>query len=732
MAPTQPVTPPPRKGAAGALRDAAAALVGALSALAIVLTLGLLAWAALGPGAAATGIAAAFATTAVGGLVLAARSGSSVPAAGPSSATALLLAALVARLCGDGAAGLPPLSGLLLAAGAAVFTMGVLQLFMAATGLARLVHHVPQAVLAGFMNGVALLVLLSQLPTLLGQWGVIRSQGVHPGPALLGLGTAGLVWLLAWRRPRWPASLLALLAGMAAWVLAQHQWPGLDLGPTAGQAGGGWLLPVAALALVDAAALELLQHNASAVLLTGTLLALIGSLESLMSQTAVERQFNRRPDARRELAALGLANIAGSLFAALPCVEVRARALAMIQAGAVGRRAAAFAALWSGLLFGASGVVLDVVPMAVLAGVMLTVGVALVDRWSLGLLRRWWRTPRDATLASTLLTVLVVCGLIVTWGLAVGVGVGLVLSTVMLVRGLNRSLIRSRYSGAARPSRRVWLPADEARLRPLRSQVQLLELEGSLFFGSSQRLADEAAVLAPGCRWLVLDLRRLSTVDDSGATALLQLALQLRRDGCQLVLGGLAPGQGIGHHLARLGLDPSDPVLPWFDSADLAMEHVERQLLGHATTDAAEMPLRHSTLAAGLDDEGLVQLAAAMRPRTLAAGEWLFRQGDAAESLFVVTRGSVSAVGGEGATRQRFSSLPAGTLVGETALLGGGGRSAGVVADGVAELLELTRDSLAALEQQHPRLAAVLFRNVAAHLSQRLRAATDAWHASAG
>ncbi len=732
MEPPHATIPLPRTGVSGALQDAVAALVGAFGALAIVLTLGLLAWAALGPGAAATGIAASFATTTVGGLVLAARSRSSVPAAGPSSATALLLAALVARLCGDGAAGLPPLSALVLAAGAAVFTMGVLQLVMAATGLARLVHYVPQAVLAGFMNGVALLVLLSQLPTLLGQWGVIRSQGVHPGPALLGLGTAGLVWLLAWRRPRWPASLFALIAGMATWWLARQLWPGVDLGPTAGQAGGGWLLPVAALALMDAAALDLLQQHAGAVLLTGTLLALIGSLESLMSQTAVERQFNRRPDARRELAALGLANIAGSLFAALPCVEVRARALAMIQAGAVGRRAAAFAALWSGLLFGAGGVVLDAVPMAVLAGVMLTVGVALVDRWSLGLLRRWWRTPRDATLTSTLLTVGVVCALTATWRLAFGVGVGLVLSTVMLVRGLNRSLIRSRDSGAARPSRRVWLPADEARLRPLRSQVQLLELEGSLFFGSGQRLADETAHLPPGCRWLVLDLRRLSTVDDSGATVLLQLALQLRRDGRQLVLGGLAPGHGIGRHLVLLGLAPDDPVLPWFASADLAMEHVERQLLGPAATDAAALPLQHSTLAAGLAEEDVARLAAAMRPRTLAAGEWLFRQGDAAESLFVVTRGSVSAVGGEGAARQRFSSLPAGTLVGETALLSGGGRSAGVVADGAAELLELTRDGLAELERQHPRVAAVLFRNIAAHLSQRLRAATDAWHASAG
>lgn len=711
-------------------RDGAAALVGVMSALAIVLTLGLLAWASLGEDAAATGLAAAFATTSVSAMVVAVGSRSTVPVGGPSSATALLLAALLAHVfAGD--SGPPALPGLLLCAGAAVCTMGLLQVAMAAAGLARLVHYVPQSVLAGFMNGVALLVLSAQLPTLLGHWGVIRVMGVSAGPALLGLGTAALVWLVGWAKPSWPATLLALVAGMAAWALARHTWPGVDLGPAAAADLGGWPTPLAVLALDARPALALLREHLGTVLLTGVLLGLIGSMESLMSLAAIEQMFNRRPDPTRELLVLGLANLSGGLFAALPCVGVRARAMAMIRAGATGRRPALMAALWTALLFGAGGFVLGWVPMAALAGVMVTVAVGLVDRWSLGLLRRWLRTPRDGMLVATLLTVAAVCALTVTLGLVVGVGVGLVLSAILVVRGLNRSLIRARFTGAERPSRRVWLPADEARLQGLRAQVLLLELEGSLFFGSGQRLTDEAAALPRTCTWLLLDLHRLSTVDDSGAMTLVQLAQMLRRDGRQLVLGGLATGHGIGQHLQVLGLDPADPALPWFTCADLAMEHIEHRLLGPREGLDAAMPLSACTLAAGLSAQETAALAEVLQPRELAAGEWLFHQGDVADSLFVVTRGSVSAVGDRGVAPHRFSSLPAGTMVGEIALLSGGGRSAGVVADAPAQVLELTRAHLTRLQQDQPQLAAALYRNMAAHLAQRLRAATLAWLVSA-
>ena len=143
----------------------------ALSSLAVVLTLGLLAYSALGSAAGSVGIGAAFATVVAGGLVYALLGTAASPTGGPSSATALILAGLVAKVAHDPLLDVSSPQGVLAlvaVASTSVLLMGLLQVGMGLAGLGRLARYVPQPVLAGFMNGVALLIVVSQLPTLLG------------------------------------------------------------------------------------------------------------------------------------------------------------------------------------------------------------------------------------------------------------------------------------------------------------------------------------------------------------------------------------------------------------------------------------------------------------------------------------------------------------------------------------------------------------------------------------
>ena len=157
----------------GALKRPIASLSGAwvaLETIAIVLTLGLLAFAPLGA-AAPLGIAAAFAAVIAGGLVYALLGSAASPSAGPTSATALILAGLVARLTQDARFDLHSPDGvatLLALVASSVVLMGLFQILMGLAGLGRLARFVPQPVLAGFMNGVALLILFAQIPILLG------------------------------------------------------------------------------------------------------------------------------------------------------------------------------------------------------------------------------------------------------------------------------------------------------------------------------------------------------------------------------------------------------------------------------------------------------------------------------------------------------------------------------------------------------------------------------------
>jgi SulP family sulfate permease len=755
------------------LRSLGAGVVGALAMLAVLLTLGLLAYAPMGTVAATLGIPGAFCATILGSVVIAAASRSSMPIAAPSSATALTLAGLVAHLAQDpqiAAALASPEQALEAvrlvgaAAALAVLGMGVVLLLLAACRLARLAHFVPQPVLAGFLNGVALLIIVSQIPSLLGgttgappsQWGHAAAAS-SAGTWLLGLGTAACIAWVHWRRPRWPALLVGLLAGLLVAELLLVAWPAAPLGTMVGAVEPALPPAHALLPWSDDVVLGFVRQHAAAIALTALVLALVSALESLLTIVALEQGSGRRVAADRELAALGLANVLGGCVGALPVVVLRAGAIAVRQAGGRGPAAAlAFAGAMAAVFVGA-GPALAWVPQSVLAGVMLMVGVGLIDRWSLRVGVRWWQAARRGALAPSDDTLLalsvmaVVCTLTVVLGVAWGVAVGVALSLVIFVRRVSRALVREQLSGVARPSRRIYPGAVEARLLGLRTRIALLELDGALFFGSGAQLPERVDALGLPLRFVIFDLRRVSTVDESGAMLLHEVSQRLARRGQELLLAGVVPGSA-----AALGLQA---FVPWatggppqtfartFADADQAMEAAEAALLAEAAQDdaalaallatEAELPLAACSLVRGLTPRELRVVAAALQRRELQAGEVVFHQGDEAEALYVVTRGSVSAVArvsrasGPHQRTQRFASLGPGTMFGEMALVDQAGRSADAVADGPACLQVLSRESLDRLLAEHPEVAAKLYRNIAAHLGERLRVASMAWQSAA-
>jgi len=314
-------------------------------------------------------------------------------------------------------------------------------------------------------------------------------------------------------------------------------------------------------------------------------------------------------------------------------------------------------------------------------------------------------------------------------GMAAGVGLGVLLSLVTFAVRMNRSLLHDRFVASARPSRRLYPAPVEARLRLLREAIVVFEVEGPLFFGSGDRLMDEADTLQPQCRCLVLDLRRVAAIDESGAVALQSTAARAARRGIRVELAGLAPGSA-----PALALDSFAPALPHWPDADRAIESAELHLLGDTNVRAmAEVPLAATSLVLGLDTAQVAAVAAHLQPRELQPGEVLFAEGESADRLYVVTKGSVSVLStpDKSGRTQRYLSVSPGMVLGETAMLDGGGRTAGAVADAPTVVHVLTLQALNDLGRSHPEVTVQLYRNLALHLSQRLRGASAAWRASA-
>jgi CRP-like cAMP-binding protein len=283
------------------------------------------------------------------------------------------------------------------------------------------------------------------------------------------------------------------------------------------------------------------------------------------------------------------------------------------------------------------------------------------------------------------------------------------------------------HDGRVRTSRRVYGPEETLRLAAERRRIKLVELEGAIFFGSTERLVTEADGWADTADYIVLDLRRVTAIDATGALGLEQLARRLRARQVNLALAGVSPEGRHGRALVAYGVFTDPAGRNWFADADQAIEWAERRLLGSIDSfSASEIPLERLAFAAELDAGELDTLRQALRRKELDPGETLFREGEPGEHLYLLARGAVSITVGGRAQASRIVTFAPGSMFGEAAMLDGGVRSATAVVAEDAVVYSLSRTALERLALVRPALANKLLLNLGRHLSGRLRHTTDA------
>jgi MFS superfamily sulfate permease-like transporter len=716
--------------------ESAGGLASAIPGLVHALTLGVLAFAPLGPEHVDAGIRAGFAAVVFGGIAAALLSGTPLPATGPRASPSLILAGFTATLAADSGLGTAQAFALIALCTAA---SGVLQIAFGALRLGTLVKFVPYPVLGGFLLGVAILIALSQLPYVLGVApGALRGAvsawlpAVQPMSVAVSLATAALIWIIGWRWKRLPAALLGLLAGTAAYYALRGALGDAASIPVIGPLPGGLLLPAAAGDIVGLVGSPAFARHLPALAATATVLAIIGSLDSLLAAAAIDATANTRHRANRELVAQGVANIVSALFGGVPVALSPTRAIPAWRAGGRTRAIGFIAAglLAAALLVGSGALAL--LPLAVLAGVMLTVAWGLVDAWTRSLVRRIAAGSRDRALLWSAAVVALVAGITVFVSFVVAVSAGVFLSMALFIAAMNRSLVRAVQNGAARPSRRIYGPEEERVLADARRAITVVELEGALFFGSAERLGAEVEPLAGTARFVVLDLQRVTTIDATGAIALEQLSKRLDAAGACLLLAGVTPQGRHGGELVAAGAFVSPAARRWFVDADQAVEWAEDRLLGsERRTVLGEIPLERLDLADGLDPEELNALRRLLRRAELNPDEVLFREGEPGDKLYLLARGAVSIMVHGGDRQRRIVTFAPGSIFGEAAMLDGAPRSATATVVEDAVVYSLSRRALDLLARSDPGLSNKLLVNLGRHLSARLRQTTDTLRALA-
>ncbi len=280
-----------------------------------------------------------------------------------------------------------------------------------------------------------------------------------------------------------------------------------------------------------------------------------------------------------------------------------------------------------------------------------------------------------------------------------------------------RAVVRRCYRGGQTRSNHVRTPEEYELLARHADSIAVFELQGDLFFGSTERLFRSVVNDLAGVDAVVLDCKRIGNLDGAAISMLSNLRAALNGVGCVLVMADAPVGvlEDIASHS--------------FPDTDTAFEWCENRILERLGPPMASIPedLASQELLRGLTPEELVLIEDAVEVIDVERGDVVFREGDDADAIFFVLTGLVSVrlpLDDAGRDR-RLATLGPGVAVGEMAFLEEGTRSADVVAEQDSPLARLSIEDLKRIGDQEPCATATFAANLARNLSSRLRRANE-------
>jgi MFS superfamily sulfate permease-like transporter len=724
-----PVSPPaPIPVAATARSDIIAGLVSSTVAIPLAMAFGMFAFVPLGDEYFAYGAMAGLISAVIAGVVSVLLGDRSTRIYAPRITTTFFLGLLLFSLLhrdGDANAA-PSVSATLLVFFAIVLLGGLLQALFGLLRLGSLIKFAPHPVMAGFQNMAAVLLFLVQLGNVLGYERNIRFTRVFAeiGEARpLSLVVAALTFAAIWNARRITTKVPPVLVGLGCGTLIYYAIALAGLGDMLGPAIG----PLTASAamrtvLVDFSGLPMAVplEQSAAVILSGALaLAIIASIDALLCAKLTSLPGELRAGDDRLLVRLGIANAISAGFGGItsginigPSLANRAyggRSWLSVIVNAAAVSAAAT------LLFP----LLAYLPRAVLSAVIMVIAIQHIDPWTKQLAARLIKpgTPQRGAIALDLGVSLFVSLLSIAINVVLAVFIGIVLAVLLFVVRMSRSNIRRLYRCDTVRSRRYRDPAEMEVLHVRGASVLVIELQGALFFGTAERLAQIVdSETAQGTTAVLLELRRITEIDSTGARILGDIDAALKARGVRLSLVASGRTETVSNTAWR------SLLAGCLTDVDRAIEWAEDDLLRNAgTVQSLELPLDRLPLLSDFTADQIERLRGWLEPVAWPAGHVIFRHGDPGSSLYFVTKGRASVHLRHDDGDIRLVTFAAGAVLGELALLDRGPRSATITVDEDLRGVGLSEASFGVLCREQPDIAIKLLSALGRELSVRIR-----------
>jgi SulP family sulfate permease len=452
-------------------------------------------------------------TAIIAGLVISALGGSRVQIGGPTGAFIVVVYGIVQQF---------GINGLIIA----TFIAGILLIIMGLTKLGNMIKYIPYPLIIGFTTGIAVIIFSSEVKDFLGlkmgavpadfisKWLVycLHLSSVNLYAAAIGAFTLLIVLLWPKITRKVPGSLIAIiLSTMAVFIF---KLPVETIGSRFGAIPSSLPRPV-----IPGVSFPIIQQ----LIRPAITIALLGSIESLLSAVVADGMIGGNHRSNTELIAQGMANICSSIFGGIPATGAIARTATNIKNGGRTPVAGIIHALTLLVIMLFVGKWAALIPMATLAGILIMVA------WNMSEPENFIDVFKGSKSdAAVLVTTF---GLTVLVDLTVAIEIGMILAAFLFMRKMMQasSVEQAVFTDELKS-------AEVLNQEAIPNGVDVFEINGPLFFGAAYKFKDAMKVLEKPAQVLIIRMRNVPVIDATGIRVLREVHTATKKQGTKLIL----------------------------------------------------------------------------------------------------------------------------------------------------------------------------------------------------
>jgi SulP family sulfate permease len=635
----------------------------------------------------------------------------------------VLAGSVAAALAAKGASNAEIIVNVLVALSVSTLFTGIFLYGIGALRLGQWLRFVPYPVIGGFLAASGLLLITGGMEVVTqtnltlspSSWEVLYSPLYGP-QIIVGLLFAISIQLVG----RWVPSFLALpLAFLVFLIVLDSGLFGFvqDEGvrtawflPTLGQL-ALWL-PVEAGLRQDVDWGVVAQSSAEIGAVCGVM-----AIALLLDVSSLEVARQKSADLDKEFRNNGLANLIASVVGGFAGSLSMNGCLLLDESGATTRWAGVIVGIVCAIILFSGADIGSVVPKAILGGMLAYLGVMIIVEL--------WEAPAKSSWMEWALTGMMTL-VILNFGYFMGVVIGVIGACLMFALSYSRIGVIRRHLTRHEFSSNVERSPEQTRLlREEGKRVHVFWLSGFIFFGSSNGLFERIKRVIEGqlekpVGYVVLDFGQVPGLDTSAVLSLVKLRNYCEEHDVTLGFSGLTEAMQLSFEKA--GFFGSTRPHQVFKSRNEAVEWCEDMLLMHHEVGEASTHSFESWLQAEFGGQvDFDRIVSYMERSELEVGEFLFRQGEAADSIVLQASGCVAiAITDEHGRQIRLRRMIGHTIVGEMGFYRGVPRTAHVIAEGPTVVYRLTREAFDRMQAEDPTAAGAFHKLIIRLLSDRL------------